>query len=63
MASCPKCGASNLKRKKGWLRCKHCGPISGPVEPIPINMAITPLPTSIKFVKKLIAFKERSNEG
>lgn len=34
MACCPKCGAAGLKRRKGWLKCQHCGPISGPVKEI-----------------------------
>lgn len=25
MASCPKCGAANIKRRKGVKKCKYCG--------------------------------------
>lgn len=28
MASCPKCGAAKIKRKKGVMNCKHCGSLS-----------------------------------
>lgn len=27
MASCPKCGKTNIKRIKGKRGCKRCGPL------------------------------------
>lgn len=28
MASCPKCGKTKIKSRKGVRRCKRCGPLS-----------------------------------
>lgn len=33
MATCPKCGKPNIKRRNGERKCRRCGPLGKQYEP------------------------------